>query len=217
MKQGSSHRRTVSENQDHSTLDKEAWTTNQQHGRPLLVGDKLTLLILKIITMTLDFLNTTTATNIQMNSDYVEIIKATLEKSSKSVELTIKNIDNMLGLRVQIINSGNDKCDLESAIDEAFFDAVLKASVGDMDALYNYKAEGHSVRLGTDLKLEVLEAFLSSNFPVEANIFSTKMNSTMLEVTFQFGYRRKLRIYFSAKDVKAIERLRLKGLIPTEA
>ncbi len=167
--------------------------------------------------MTLDFLNTTTATNIQMNSDYVEIIKATLEKSSKSVELTIKNIDNMLGLRVQIINSGNDKCDLESAIDEAFFDAVLKASVGDMDTLYNYKAEGHSVRLGTDLKLEVLEAFLSSNFPVEANIFRTKMNSTMLEVTFQFGYRRKLRIYFSAKDVKAIERLRQKELIPTEA
>lgn len=47
MKQGSSHRRTVSENQDHSTLGKEAWTTNQQHGRPLLVGDKSTLLIFK--------------------------------------------------------------------------------------------------------------------------------------------------------------------------
>ena len=39
MKQGSSHRRTVSENQDHSTLSKEAWTTNQQHGRPLKIGD----------------------------------------------------------------------------------------------------------------------------------------------------------------------------------
>ena len=36
MKQGSSHRRTVSENQDHSTLSKEAWTTNQQHWAPVV-------------------------------------------------------------------------------------------------------------------------------------------------------------------------------------
>ena len=69
--------------------------------------------------MTLDFLNTTTAANIQMNNEYVELIKATLFKSSKSVELTIKNIDNMLGLRVLIINKGNEKEDFESAIDEA--------------------------------------------------------------------------------------------------
>ena len=88
--------------------------------------------------MTLDFLNNNTTANIQMNTEYVEFVKATLLKSSKSVELTIKNIDNMLGLRLQIINSNNNKGDFESAIDEAFFDAVLKASVGEMDALYNY-------------------------------------------------------------------------------
>lgn len=163
--------------------------------------------------MTLDFLNTTTTANIQMNNDYVELIKATLEKSSKSVELTIKNIDNMLGLRVLIINRCNEKEDLESAIDEAFLDAVLKAAVGNMDALYNYKADEHSVCLGTGLKLEVLEAFLPSSFPVEANIIGTMMHPKMVEVTFQFGYRRKLRIYFSTKDKKAIELLKQKGLI----
>ena len=163
--------------------------------------------------MTLDFLNTTTAANIQMNNEYVELIKATLFKSSKSVELTIKNIDNMLGLRVLIINKGNEKEDFESAIDEAFFDAVLKASVGDMDALYNYKAAEHSVCLGTDLKRAVLEAFLSTKFPVEANIIGTLMNPKMIEVTFQFGYRRKLRIYFSTKDEKAIALLKDKRLI----
>ena len=159
--------------------------------------------------MTLDFLNTTTAANIRMNNEYVEFIKARLFKSSKSVELTIKNIDNMLGLRVLIINKGNEKEDFESAIDEAFFDAVLKASVGDMDALYNYKAAEHSVCLGTGLKLAVLEAFLATEFPVEANIIGAQM----IEVTFQFGYRRKLRIYFSTKDEKAIALLKDKELI----
>lgn len=164
--------------------------------------------------MRLDFLKNITANNnIQMNIEYVEFVKASLEKSSKSIELTIKNIDNMLGLRVQIINSGNEKRDFESAIDEAFFEAVLKATIGNTDALYNYNAAEHSVCMGTDLKIELLEAFLPCNFPVEANIVSP----TLIEVTFQLGYRRKLRIYFSAKDVKAIERLRQKELIPTEA
>ena len=163
--------------------------------------------------MTLDFLNNNTTANIQMNTEYVEFVKATLFKSSKSVELTIKNIDNMLGLRLQIINSNNNKGDFESAIDEAFFDAVLKAAVGELDALYNYEATEHSVCLGTGLKLAVLEAFLPTKFPVEANVFKTKQNSTMVEVIFQFGYRRKLRIYFTAKDEKAIELLKQKELI----
>ena len=35
----------------------------------------------------------------------------------------------------------------------------------------------------------------------------------MVEVIFQFGYRRKLRIYFTAKDEKAIELLKQKELI----
>ena len=36
MKQGSSHRRTVSENQDHSTLGKEAWTTQSTTWAPVV-------------------------------------------------------------------------------------------------------------------------------------------------------------------------------------
>ena len=46
MKQGSSHRRTVSENKESFNTKQSVWTTNQQQGRPLLVGDKLTLITL---------------------------------------------------------------------------------------------------------------------------------------------------------------------------
>ena len=61
---------------------------------------------------------------VKMNTEFVESVKGNLTECSKSVELTIKNMDNMLGLRVQIINSGKLPLDCESGTDIAFFDAV---------------------------------------------------------------------------------------------
>lgn len=169
--------------------------------------------------MNLNFLKNINAVKnneVKMNTEFVESIKGSLNKRSKSVELTIKNMDNMLGLRVQILNSGQQPLDCESGTDTAFFDAVLDAAVGKMDALKAYDATKHNVELGEQFKQEVLEDFLGTQLPVMVRELQMKEDSTILEVVFQLGYRRKLRIYFSSNDSIAIELLQKANLIEVE-
>lgn len=166
--------------------------------------------------MNLNFLKNVNAVKnneVKMNAEFVESVKGNLTECSKSVELTIKNMDNMLGLRVQIINSGKLPLDCESGTDIAFFDAVLDATIGNMDALEAYDATKHNVDLGEKFKQEVLGDFLATQLPVQVRQLQMKEDSTILEVIFQLGYRRKLRIYFSPNDSTAIERLEQAGLI----
>ena len=169
--------------------------------------------------MNLNFLKTINAVKnneVKMNTEFVESVKANLNKRSKSVELTIKNMDNMLGLRVQILNSGKQPFDCESGTDTAFFDAVLDAAVGKMNALEAYDATMHNVELGEQFKQEVLEDFLGTQLPVMVKQLQMKEDSTIIEVVFQLGYRRKLRIYFSSNDAVAIEMLKKANLIKVE-
>ena len=168
--------------------------------------------------MNLNFLKTINAVKnneVKMNTEFVESVKANLNNRSKSVELTIKNMDNMLGLRVQILNSGKQPFDCESGTDTAFFDAILDAAVGKMDALETYDAAKHNVELGEQFKQEVLEDFLGK-LPVMVRQLQMKEDSTILEVVFQLGYRRKLRIYFSSNDTIAIDTLQKANLIEVE-
>lgn len=169
--------------------------------------------------MNLNFLknfNAVKNNEVKMNTEFVELIKNNLDECSKSVELTIKNMDNMLGLRVQIINSGKQSLDCESGTDIAFFDAVLDAVVGNMEALETYDATKHNVELGEKFKHEVLEDFLATQFPVQLKRLQMKEDSVIFEVVFQLGYRRKLRIYFSSSDTIAIEMLKKANLIEVE-
>ena len=169
--------------------------------------------------MNLNFLKTINAVKnneVKMNTEFVESVKANLNNRSKSVELTIKNMDNMLGLRVQILNSGKQPFDCESGTDTAFFDAILDAAVGKMDALETYDAAKHNVELGEQFKQEVLEDFLGTQLPVMVRQLQMKEDSTILEVVFQLGYRRKLRIYFSSNDTIAIDTLQKANLIEVE-
>ena len=169
--------------------------------------------------MNLNFLKNVNAVKnneVKMNTEFVESVKEYLNKRSKSVELTIKNMDNMLGLRVQISNSGEKPLDCESGTDTAFFDAILDATLGNMDALEAYDATKHNVELGEAFKQEVLEDFLGTQFPVMVRQLQMNESSTILEVVFQLGYRRKLRIYFSSNDTVAIEMLKKANLIETE-
>ena len=166
--------------------------------------------------MNLSFLKENSTTNIKMNVDFVEMVKACLDKSSKSVELTVKNIDDMLGLRIQIYNRSNDKHDFESAVDEDFFNAVLNALVGKTDDLLGYQANDHSVCSGRDFKIVVLDDFLQTKFPFEVKTITTMRGRGLIEVTFKVAYRRKLKIYFSKSDMNAIAHLKEKGLLQTE-
>lgn len=169
--------------------------------------------------MNLNYLKTINAVKnneVKMNTEFVESVKGSLNKRSKSVELTIKNMDNMLGLRVQISNSGEKPLDCESGTDTAFFDAILEATHGNMDSLEAYDATKHNVELGAGFKQEVLQDFLATQLPVEVKLLEMKESSSIMEVIFQLGYRRKLRIYFSHNDATAIETLKKAGLIKVE-
>ena len=166
--------------------------------------------------MNLSFLKNVNAVknnDVKMNVEFVESVKKYLSKSSKSVELTIKNLDNMLGLRVQILNSGQQLLDCESGVDTAFFDAVLNATNGNIENLQAYDATTHCVDMGGRFKHEVLADFLNTQLPVQVKLLQKQEDSNILETVFQLGYRRKLHIYFSSNDKVAIEQLTKAGLI----
>lgn len=46
-------------------------------------------------------INASQTEKVEINSEFVKSVKNNLHKCSTSVELTIKNMDNMLGLRVR--------------------------------------------------------------------------------------------------------------------
>ena len=85
-----------------------------------------------------------------------------------------------------------------------------------MNALEAYDATMHNVELGEQFKQEVLEDFLGTQLPVMVKQLQMKEDSTIIEVVFQLGYRRKLRIYFSSNDAVAIEMLKKANLIKVE-
>lgn len=169
--------------------------------------------------MNLNFLkgiNAVKTPSVKMNADFTEAIKANLSKCSKSVELTIKNMDNMLGLRVVIANSGKPTFDSESGIEPIFLDAVLNGALGNTEALEAYDPTKYQIEKGKGFKLELLEQFLSSPLPTQARFLKIQEESTILEVTFQLGYRRKLKIYFSNNDEVAREKLKDAGFLKEE-
>lgn len=166
--------------------------------------------------MNLNFFKTINAVKnneVKMNTEFVESVKENLTKQSKSVELTIMNIDNMLGLKVQITNFGKEPFSQESGIDEAFFDAILNAVSGNMETLMAYDPAKHNVSTGENYKEEILDDFLATQLPVKVKELDMSENSSIIEVIFQLGYRRKLRIYFSPNNMTAIARLKDAQLI----
>ena len=149
--------------------------------------DNKIIIIKRIKIMNLDFLkgiNAIKSNVVQMNADFTEAVKANLSKYSKSVELTIKNVDNMLGLRVVITNPGKPTFDSESGIEPIFLDAVLNGALGNMEALKKYAPTKYQIEQGKAFKLELLEQFLASPLPIQARLLKMREESTILEVTF---------------------------------
>lgn len=168
--------------------------------------------------MTLDFLKTAAANNneVMINAAFVEGIKTTLKEDSTSVDLSIMNKNNMLGLKVKVSNANQFPRVFESGIDSAFLDAILNATVGNMEALQAYDPTKHRIEMGQNFKNEILHMFLATTLPVQAHTRYSDDGSPLLEVTFQLGYCRKLRIYFKGNDAAAKYELEKAGVIKPE-
>ena len=154
---------------------------------------------------------------VMVNAAFVEGIKTTLKEDSTSVDLSIMNKNNMLGLKVKVSNANQFPRVFESGIDSAFLDAVLEATIGDVDALKAYEPTKHYIEMGTNFKNEILHMFLGTPLPVQAHTRYSDDGSPLLEVTFQLGYCRKLRIYFKGDDAAAKYELERAGVIKPEA
>lgn len=164
---------------------------------------------------TLNFLSTVNSIEnggIKVNADFVKSIQSHLLPNSKAVEVTIKNIDNMLGIKYSILNLCSFPVEGEIGVDAEFLDAFLAGMCGQMEALKAYDPTGRKVETGTELKHEILDQFLASPLPREVKTVNTS-NSTILEISFQLGYLRKVKIYFSNSDQKAIDKLKGAGLL----
>lgn len=164
----------------------------------------------------LNFLSTVTSVEndgIKVNADFVKSIQSYLLPNSESVEITIKNIDNMLGVKYTIFNLCSFPIKGEIGIDTDLLDAILAAMCGQMDALKAYDPTGRYVEKGTNLRHQILDQFLASPLPNEVKVITTENQSSIIEVSFQLGYLRKVKIYFASSDQKAIDKLTDAGLL----
>lgn len=150
---------------------------------------------------------------IKVNADFVKSIQSHLLPNSKSVEVTIKNIDNMLGIKYSILNLCSFPVEGEIGVDAEFLDAFLTGMCGQIEPLKAYDPTGHIVETGTELKHEILDQFLASPLHREAKTINIDNNTSILEICFQLGYLRKVKIYFSNSDQKAIDKLKGAGLL----
>ena len=169
--------------------------------------------------MILNYLNNVTAVKnneVMMNVAFVEGIKSTLKEDSTSVDFSIMNKNNMLRLKVKVSNANQFPRVFESGIDSDFLDAVLDATIGEMDALKAYDPTKHYIEMGKNFKNEILHMFLGTPLPVQAHTRYSDDGSPLLEVTFQLGYCRKLRIYFKGDDAAAKYELEKAGVLKPE-
>ena len=139
---------------------------------------------------------------ITVTSDFVEYLKERIRPDSIMIEVTIKNIDQMLGLKVEFRNPNQYFDCRESGTDLAFLDAMLWAILGKYEPLKNYDSKGKYVLTGENTKfdffLKVLERY--KEYAI-AKIQGIEDSKKILEVDFTLGYRRKMKFYFSEKDM----------------
>lgn len=164
----------------------------------------------------LDFFNTTYVSevgNFNVNSETVKKIKKDLLPHSSSVELTIKNIDEMLGLKVSIVNPGQEPVSYDLGVDFPLMNATIYAASGKSEKLKGYDPTNRQIEKGTGFKIKILEQLLRTKQPIQAQIKTTGEGGSIIEVSFQLGYRRKLKIFFSGDDTNVTKMLENAGLL----
>ncbi|MEL5892481.1 hypothetical protein AAE250_03125 [Bacteroides sp. GD17] len=159
-----------------------------------------------------DTINTSEVASFNVSSEKVKKIKKDLLPHSSLVELTIKNIDGMLGLKVSIVNPGQDPVSYDLGVDHALLNTIMYATCGKYEKLKAYDPTNRPIEKGTEFKTEILKQLLRTKQPIQAQIKTVGENASIIEVSFQLGYRRKLKIYFSGDDTNVIKMLKNAGL-----
>lgn len=163
----------------------------------------------------LNFLSTVTSVEndgIKVNEKLVKKVQDCLLPNSNSISLTIQEKDNMLGVKYSILNIGNCPIEGQLGVDTELLDAILAGMCGQMEALKAYDPTGHIVETGTDLKHEILDQFLAAALPCAVSVIPIR-NGKLIEIAFQLGYLRKVKIYFPLADERVDEKLVAAGVL----
>lgn len=154
---------------------------------------------------------------VSVNVEFVNAVKASLKPCSISIDVIVKNMDDMLGIKVTIRNAKQPTFDGEAGCDIAFLDALLCGMAGNTEPLANYNPNGKYVEKGSTFKQELFNKLFSTQLPVKAKYVTVKDGeSGIYEVTFQVDYRRKLKLYFSSVETTVIDELREGGYLKDE-
>ena len=149
---------------------------------------------------------------IKVNAELVKKVQNCLLPNSNSINLTIQEKDNLLGVKYSILNIGNLPIEGQLGVDTELLDAILAGMCGQMEALKAYDPTGHIVETGTELKHEILDQFLAAALPCVVRVIPIK-NDKFIETAFQLGYLRKVRIYFPLADDRVDEKLVAAGVL----
>lgn len=164
---------------------------------------------------TLIFLSTVKSdenVGIKVNSELVKKVQDYLLPNSNSINLTIQEKDNLLGVKYSILNIGNLPIEGQLGVDTELLDAILAGMCGQVEALKAYDPTDHQVERGTDLKHDLLDQFLAAALPCVVKVIPIK-NDKFIEIAFQLGYLRKVRIYFPLADKRVDEKLVAAGVL----
>lgn len=164
---------------------------------------------------TLNFLSTVKSAEnvgIKVNSELVKKVQDCLLPNSNSINLTIQEKDSLLGVKYSILNIGNLPIEGQLGVDTELLDAILAGMCGQVEALKAYDPTDHQVERGTDLKHALLDQFLAAALPCVVKVIPIK-NDKFIEIAFQLGYLRKVRIYFPLADERVDEKLVAAGVL----
>lgn len=164
---------------------------------------------------TLNFLSTVNSIEnggIKVNSELVKKVQDYLLPNSNSINLTIQEKDNLLGVKYSILNIGNLPIEGQLGVDTELLDAILAGMCGQVEALKAYDSTDHQVERGTDLKHDLLDQFLAAALPCVVKVIPIK-NDKFIEIAFQLGYLRKVKIYFPLADNRVDEKLVAAGVL----
>ncbi len=152
--------------------------------------------------------NMATETNNSINTETVKHLKKDLRLDSTTVVITIKNIDDMLGVKIEIQNPGEKPISYEIGAEPQLLEALMYAVKGNRNKLTDYDPTEHTVEKGSDFKGEILNQLLASNQPIHVQKRKMEGDTYLIEVSYQLGYRRKMKIFFAGNDSNVISKLK---------
>lgn len=145
-----------------------------------------------------------------VNNAFVKALVKNFNKCASAIEITIKSMDEMLGLKVEFQYPQKETSSFESGVDGELLNASLMALMGNITALKHYVAKEHKVQKEANIKDSLLEELLIFELPKKAYIRTFENGKTMIEFRVQLGYRRYVKLYLADEEGS---RTKLKDLL----